>query len=348
MQAVILVGGEGTRLRPLTHVTPKPMVPLFGVPFLERTLVRLKEAGITDVILAAGYLPSAITDYFGDGAQLGMKLTYVIEESPLGTAGALKNVADHLTGPFFVLNGDIITDLDLKAMSEYHRQKGGLGVLHLTRVEDPSAFGCVAHEADGRITAFVEKPAPGEEPSNEINAGTYLLEREVLERIPPGPVSIERTTFPQLLSAGERLYAYTTDDYWLDLGRPEQYIQAHRDALDERLNLGLPAGSDAVVKPSFMGKDTFVDPTATVGPYAVLGERDRIEKGASVRDSILWDDVVVGENARVEGAILASGVRVGKGATIGTGSVVGHAVEIDSGALIPPNSRLSSHATANI
>ncbi len=233
MQAVVLVGGEGTRLRPLTYGTPKPMVPLFGVPFLERSLSRLKHAGIDDVILAAGYLPAAITEHFGDGGRLGMRITYVVEAEPLGTAGALKNVERHIRGPFFVLNGDVLTNLDLSAMLASHRKAGGVGTLHLIRVEDPSAFGCVVHDASGRVSAFVEKPPRETAPTDEINAGTYLLEREVLDVIPAGRmVSIERETFPELIAAGRALYAYTTNDYWLDIGRPEHYLRAHRDVLD--------------------------------------------------------------------------------------------------------------------
>jgi len=167
LQAVVLVGGEGTRLRPLTLETPKPMVPVMNLPFLERTLRRLKDAGIDDVILPAGYLPEAITSYFGDGSSLGLRVRYVIEETPLGTAGALKNVAQYIDGPFFVLNGDVLTSLDLRAMLAYHERKGGLGTLHLIRVDDPSAFGCVVHDAHGRIERFVEKPPRGEEPTND-------------------------------------------------------------------------------------------------------------------------------------------------------------------------------------
>src|SRR5271166_825559 len=185
MQAIVLVGGEGTRLRPLTYGTPKPMVPIMNVPFLARTLERLYEAEIRDVILAAGYMPKAIVDYFGDGSEFGMNVTYVIEETPLGTAGAVKNVERHITGAFFVLNGDILTSLDLRAMRQYHHEKGGIGALHLIRVEDPSPFGCVEHDAAGRVSAFVEKPPKGEAPTDEINAGTYLLEREILDFIPP-------------------------------------------------------------------------------------------------------------------------------------------------------------------
>jgi mannose-1-phosphate guanylyltransferase len=347
LQAVILVGGEGTRLRPLTYGTPKPMVPLFGIPFLERTLGRLHAAGVDDVIMAAGYLPKAIEQHLGDGSRLGMRLRYVVEESPLGTAGALKNVADEITGPFFVLNGDILTGLDLSAMLEFHKRKGGMGVLHLTRVEDPSAFGCVVHDRDDRISAFIEKPPKGQEPTDEINAGTYLLERAVLDAIPEGKVSIERETFPKLIAAGERFYAFTTGDYWLDVGRPEQYMQAHRDVLDGKLTLGyLGEPPPPVVGPSFVGIDSSIDPSATIGPYAVLGARVKVGPGAIVRNSILWDDVVVEGGAKIDDAILADRVHVGHDAQIGTGTVIGHEVEIDSGSSIAPDSRLSAHEVA--
>ncbi len=169
------------------------MVPIMNVPFLARTMERLYAAGIRDVIFAAGYMPQAIVDYFGDGSELDMHVTYAIEATPLGTAGAIKNVEQHITGPFFVLNGDIFTSLDLRAMQQYHEEKGGIGTLHLIRVDDPSAFGCVVHDAGGRVTAFVEKPPKGEEPTDEINAGTYLLEREILDFIPAGPERVDRT-----------------------------------------------------------------------------------------------------------------------------------------------------------
>ena len=366
MQAVILVGGEGTRLRPLTYGTPKPMVPLFGVPFLERTLSRLHQAGIDDVILAAGYLPKAITDHLGDGSRRGgMRLTYVIEEEPLGTAGAIKNVADHIKGPFFVLNGDVLTSLDLRAMAAYHRQTKGIGTLHLIRVDDPSPFGCVVHDATGRVSAFVEKPKQDKAPTDEINAGTYLLERDILDQIPRNRnVSIERETFPQLLANGAKLYAYTTQDYWLDVGRPDQYLQAHRDVLDGKLTLGPTADPDAhkgtfylvraentrgttrtlemppsIRPPVFVGAETKLDPTAEIGPYTVLGDRTRVEAGASVKGTVLWEGVVVGSKAQIVDSILATNVQVGENARIGTNSVIGHDVEIEAGAELPPESR---------
>ena len=221
MQAVILVGGEGTRLRPLTYGTPKPMVPLFGVPFLERTLARLRGAGVTQAILASGYLPQAIEDHFGDGSEIGMHLTYVVEDTPLGTAGALRNVAEHITGTFFVLNGDVLTSLDMRAMLAFHRKHAGLGVFHAIAVDDPSAFGCIVSDETGRVSSFVEKPPRETAPTNQINAGTYLLERRVLDAIPAGrSVSIERETFPQLLAAGQAMYSFVTDDYFETYNRP--------------------------------------------------------------------------------------------------------------------------------
>lgn len=355
VQAIILVGGEGTRLRPLTYGTPKPMVPIAGVPFLARSMERLYEAGITDVILAAGYMPKAITEYFGDGSGLGMHVTYAIEETPLGTAGALKNVEEHVHGPFFVFNGDILTSLDLPAMIEHHKRKGGVGMLHLIEVPDPSAFGCVVHDADGAISAFIEKPPPGTAPGNDINAGTYLLEREVLDAIPAGrPVSIERETFPQLIASGKKLYAHVTSDYWIDLGRPENYLAAHRDVLAGIMPLLVEPGVTGegaaelrdrrgIIAPVHLDAGTTIDPTAKVGPNVVLGRGCCVEAGAVVRESVLWDDVVVGSQATVEEAILASGVRVGKGANVGAGSVVGHGYVVASGARVEPGSKLSDH-----
>lgn len=355
MQAIVLVGGEGTRLRPLTYGTPKPMVPIMNVPFLARTLERLYEAGIRDVILPAGYMPQAITDYFGDGSSIGMKITYVIEETPMGTAGAVKNVEEHITGPFFVLNGDVLTSLDLKAMMAYHKEKGGLGALHLIKVEDPSAFGCVVHDESGRVSAFVEKPKREEAPTNEVNAGTYLLERAVLDMIPGGRnVSIERETFPKILADGNALYAYTTADYWIDLGRPEHYLDAHRDILLGRMPLQLEPGisgsgaknvhGDTVIAPVHLDDDVVIEDGARVGPNVVLGKGCRVESGAAIRDSVLWDDVRVGADARIEHTIIASGSRVGRGATIGAGSVIGHDTTIEDGAVLEPGARVGPTA----
>ncbi len=333
------------------------MVPLFGVPFLERTLVRLRDAGVDEVILAAGYLPQAIADHFGDGSKVGLRVTYVVEETPLGTAGALRNVADRLRGAFFVLNGDVLTSLDLRGMLAYHREKGGDGVLHAIRVDDPSAFGCLVHDVDGRISRFVEKPPRDEAPTNDINAGTYLLERRVLDKIPAGrPVSIERETFPELITAGGRLYSYTSEDYWLDVGRPEQYVQAHADVLDGKLTLRAMAGVAGgtmfveatsetpgnVRPPVFVGERVTIAPTAIVGPYTVVGDGCRIEDGAHVRNSILWDGVAIEAGALVTDAILASNVRVGRNANVASGAVIGHDATIAAGRILERDARVTA------
>lgn len=350
MQAIVLVGGEGTRLRPLTYGTPKPMVPIANVPFLARTMERLYEAGIRDVILPAGYLPQAIIDYFGDGSSLGLNIQYVIEEVPLGTAGALKNVEHLIDGAFFVLNGDVLTSLDLRAMMAFHKEKKGLGVLHLIRVDDPSAFGCVVSDDQKRISAFVEKPAKGTEPTNEINAGTYLLEREVLDMIPAGRnVSIERETFPLILAGTKPLYAFTTNDYWIDLGRPEHYLAAHRDILSGAMPLHLEPGLSGdgangvhanIVAPVHVDADVTIAATATVGPDVVLGRGCSIGERAVVRDSVLWDGVIVGEGAVIDEAIIASRSSIGAGAKIGRGTVIGHDAVVPPGAIIEENSRI--------
>jgi mannose-1-phosphate guanylyltransferase len=354
VQAVVLVGGEGTRLRPLTLETPKPMVPIMNMPFLERTLRRLKEAGIEDVLLPAGYLPDAITSYFGDGSRLGLRLQYVIEESPLGTAGALKNIEQLIDGPFFVLNGDVFTSLDLRAMLEFHRAKGGIGTIHLIRVDDPSPFGAVVHDEAGRVQTFVEKPPRDQAPTDEINAGTYLLEREVLDRIPAGrAVSIERETFPELIRSGDRpLYAYTTADYWIDLGNPEAYLSAHRHVFDGVMPLGLTPEVDgpgretipasAVRPPVFIGSNCRVAPDAVVGPYTVLGDDCTIASGAVVADSLLWDGVVVERDAQLNWAIVASRAHIGAGARVGHGAVIGHDAEIAPGAIVEENARVAA------
>jgi NDP-sugar pyrophosphorylase family protein len=363
LQAVILVGGEGTRLRPLTYGTPKPMVPLFGVPFLERALWRLRDAGVDEVVLAAGYMPQPIVDYFGDGSRVGMRLAYVVEDKPLGTAGAIRNVADHLRGTFLVLNGDVLTSLDLRAMLAFHTAHGGLGTLHTIRVDDPSQFGCIVRDGSDRVTAFIEKPKREEAPTNEINAGTYLLEREILDAIPAGrSVSIERETFPALLAAGRPLYSYVTNDYWLDLGRPQQYRQAHDDVLDGKLVLdasgagangngnsggrawhigeaGLPAN---LRPPVYIGSEATIDPSAVVGPYAILGNGCTIGPAAHVRFAVLWDGVRVESGARVSEAILASNARVGHDAVVEAGAVIGHDAAIEPGTVLEPDARIAA------
>jgi mannose-1-phosphate guanylyltransferase len=329
------------------------MVPIMNVPFLELTLRRLKAAGIDDVILPAGYLPAAISSYFGDGSRFGLTIRYVIEEVPLGTAGAIKNVAQYIKGAFFVLNGDVLTSLDLRKMRELHERKRGMGVLHLIRAEDPSAFGCVVHDAAGKVTAFVEKPKREDAPTNEVNAGTYLLDPAILDLIPAGRmVSIERETFPRVVAGSLPLYAYTTADYWIDLGSPQAYLQAHRDVFDGKMPLGVGQGTNGpgakqfaladFVPPVFIGEGVRIESGAVVGPYVVLGDNCEIGAGANVRDSVLWDGVIVEDGATVDGSIVASRARIGARSLVRPGSVIGHAGVVGSGSELAENARVTA------
>src|ERR1700724_1411989 len=298
MQAVILVGGEGTRLRPLTYALPKPMVPVLGRPFIGWLIERLRRAGVDDVILSCCYLPDVIEAHFGDGHAFGIKLHYIIEESPLGTAGAIKNAIDMIHGPIYVCNGDILTGLDLVALRDAHIKHNAVATIHTRAVDDPSQFGVVETDAEGRVLRFVEKPKPGETSARDINAGTYVLEREAVEAIPSDrSVSIERETFPKLIRDTGRVYAVSTQDYWIDVGRPEPYIQAHHDILDGKFERplgvevaagvwsadGAPAPSAVAIQgPAYTGARAALDAGATIGPYTALYDDCRVGAGAVV------------------------------------------------------------------
>jgi NDP-sugar pyrophosphorylase family protein len=339
MQAVVLVGGEGTRLRPLTYALPKPMAPILGRPFIGWVIERLRDAGADDVILSVCYLPDLIKAHFGDGSKFGVRLHYVFEESPLGTAGAIKNAIGLIRGPTFVCNGDILVGLDLRALHDAHTRHAAVATIHTRPVDDPSQYGVVETDADGRVRRFVEKPKPGETNARDINAGTYVLEREAVQSIPSGrPVSIERETFPQLIRETGRVYAVSTTDYWIDVGRPETYIQAHRDILDGKYErpLGVEVASGvwsadgaAIPKnvnvrgPAYIGAGVVLEPGATLEPYAVIYERSRVQTGAIVGASIVWPGCDIGKNAIVRNAIFGLEVKVEDGVDVPAGSVIG-------------------------
>ncbi len=321
MRAVVLVGGFGTRLRPLTLSTPKPMLPVGHVPIIERLVMNLGRSGITEVTLALGFQPQPFIAAFPDNECGGVSLRYAVEPEPLDTAGAIRFAADDagIDDTFVVVNGDILTDLDVSRLVAFHRDHGAEATIHLIGVPDPSAFGVVAVDGDGRVERFVEKPAPGTAPSNLINAGTYVLEPSVLQRIPLGAkVSIERATFP-LIAADGGLFAMATDDYWVDTGRPELYLQANLDVLagtrrhDRCVGVHDTASVDvsAVVDRSVIGAGATVAaasvtrsvllPGAVVEAGAVVTDSvvmGRIEEDAVVHNSVLGADAVVarGEN----------------------------------------------------
>lgn len=242
MKAVILVGGEATRLLPLTCNTPKAMVPVLNIPFLEHVIRYLSKHQIKDIILAQGYLAQPIEDYLGDGSQLGVKLNYVVEDTPLGTAGAVKNAERYLDETFLMLNGDIFTDLDITAMIDLHQERKAKATIALTPVDDPTSYGLIETDAEGRITRFLEKPKRSQVTTNTINAGTYTLEPEILAQMPPQTkISIEREVFPLLLEQGKPVYAYPSSAYWIDMGTPEKYFRLHRDLLSGESSQYTPA-----------------------------------------------------------------------------------------------------------
>jgi len=337
MQAVILVGGEGTRLRPLTYELPKPMAPLLGRPFIGWIIERLRAAGVGEVILSCCYMPEKIEEHFGDGRSAGVRLRYVFEAQPLGTAGAIRNAFEHIAGMVYACNGDILTALDLVNLRDWHRRHGAIATIHTRPVEDPSQFGVVETDANGRVVRFVEKPSPGETPARDINAGTYVLEPGAVEAIPAGrAVSIERETFPQLIERTHEVYALSSDAYWIDVGRPESYVQAHVDIFSgkfarpigtqiaEQVWVAEGAGPTGVTLrgPAYIGPRARIERGAVIGPYAALYDGARVGAHATVERSIVWPGCDIGPNALVSGAILGLNTTIAGGQQVVAGTVM--------------------------
>jgi mannose-1-phosphate guanylyltransferase len=333
MRAVVLVGGFGTRLRPLTYTTPKPLLPVGHRTILELVLDNLARAGVTEAVLSLGFKPDAFRAAYPGDECCGVRLVYAVEPEPLDTAGAIRFAArqagiDAQDDAFIVVNGDVLTDLDVAALVRFHREHPGVATIHLTPVDDPSAFGVVPTDATGRVLAFIEKPPRDEAPTNLVNAGTYVLDPPVLDRIPDGRrVSIERETFPALVADGA-LFALATDDYWLDAGRPDQYVQACLDLIDGRRRhlRDVPHGA---------GVD--VHPAARVD-HSVLGAGVVVHEGAEIVDSVLLRGAVVGKGASVRASAVGQGVRVGAGAVV-DGCVLGDHETIEDGAVLAAEKR---------
>jgi mannose-1-phosphate guanylyltransferase len=346
MKAVVLVGGEGTRMRPLTYSAPKQMLPIVGVPMIERVLGHLAHHGVDEVVLSLGYLPNAFIEAYPEGRAAGVRLTYAVEPEPLDTAGAVRFAATTagIDETFVVVNGDVLTDMDLTALIAFHRARGAEGTIALHPVSDPSAFGVVPTDAEGRVIAFVEKPPRDEAPTNEINAGTYVLEASVLNRIVPGGrVSIERETFPVMAREGV-LYACSDDAYWLDTGTPAAYLQANFDIVDGRR--GSPVApnlldrSDGVLveemselggilERSVVFGGCTVEPEARV-EHCILGRGSVIAAGAVVTNSVLMDGCHVAPGASVTGSVMGARSSVGAESDVRSISVLG------AGAIVPP------------
>ncbi len=311
MQALVLVGGRGTRLRPLTYGTPKPVLTLVDRPFLLYMTEWLGSHGVDEVILACGFLPDEMKSVLGDGEPGGPRLKYLVEEETLGTAGAIRFALDHLDERFFALNGDVLADLDLTALWNQHEETGARATLGLYQVEDSSSYGLVDIDEQGQVLRFSEKD-PYRTGPGLINAGTYVLEREAIAEVPPGrEVSIEKEFYPSI--TGNGLYARQLEGYWMDFGTRERYFDASWDILEGRIKTEVPPNSDGV----HIAPDAEVDPSATIGPRAIIGAGAKVRPGATVKGSVLLEGSEVGEGAQVEGSIIGSGVIVPPGSTVG-------------------------------
>ncbi|MGH3830452.1 MAG: sugar phosphate nucleotidyltransferase [Pseudonocardiaceae bacterium] len=338
VEAVVLVGGLGTRMRPLTLSAPKPMLPTAGVPFLAHLLGRIRAAGVRHVVLGTSYRAEVFATHFGDGSALGLVLDYIVEDEPLGTGGGIRNVAPALSEPdVLVFNGDVLSGLDPAEVLRTHRDAKADVTLHLVRVPDPRAFGCVPITADGRVLEFLEKT--DDPPTDLINAGCYVFRREVIDSIPVGrAVSVERETFPGLLAAGARLHAHVDASYWRDLGTPAAFVQGSADlvrGLAPSPALPGPVG-EALLLPG-----ATVHPDARVEGGSVVGAGAVVRCGARVLGSVLMDRAEVGPGAHVQRSVLGVGAQVGAGAVlhdavIGDGAVVGARCELRDGLRVWP------------
>jgi len=346
MKAIILVGGQGTRMRPLTSTLPKNIVQVCGVPFLTYQIEFLKSAGIKEIVFSIGYRPQDIQRLYGDGRKLGVKIHYALEKSPLGTAGAVKNSEKFVKGsPVAVLNGDILTDIPLKKMISLHRQKKNTATLGLVRVEDPTAYGLVLLDAKNRITRFLEKPSPEEVVTDTVNAGIYVFEPEVFNLIPAGEnYSTERALFPHLLKKGEPFGGFVWEGYWQDIGNPWKYLTTQWDILNGAfpvyaplshrpnrvyMGKGVRIGAGALIKgPAIIEDGCVIGERARILPYAVLGKKCVVGKNSSVSRSVLWAGASVGNHVKLEEVVLGRGCRVQDHSLVAPRSVLGDRAKI--------------------
>ena len=345
MQALILAGGEGTRLRPLTSTVPKPVVPLVDRPFIVYMIEWLRGHRVDDIILACGFMADGVRSVLGDGSAFGVRLRYIEEPSPLGTGGALKYAEELLDERFFMLNGDILTDIDLTAQLRQHEETGARATLALIGVDDPSAYGLVRRHDDLSVRQFVEKPSPEEIDTNLVNAGAYILHRDVLDEMAPAgtKVSIEREVFPKLVANG--LYGYEASGYWMDIGTPERYLQATFEILegDVRTEVGRAVaaaggvlrhgdnGAGVVHGPALVGSACELHERAHVGARTVLGPGVKVGAGAHIDNSVVLDGTVIGAGTRITGSIVGPEVTIGERCRIEGRVVLGRGVTVGSG-----------------
>ncbi len=341
MKAILLAGGKGSRLRPLTIHTPKPIVPIFNRPFLQFQIDQLTQVPeIDEVVLSLNYQPRRIEEVFGDGKDLGIKIRYVVEPAPLGTAGAVKYAGDKLTESVVVFNGDVLTQIDLGAVIRLHRERQAKATIVLTPVDNPSAYGLVETDRDGNIQRFLEKPAPDQITTNNINAGIYILEPDTFDRIPSEVAwSIERSYFPSLIERGETFVGYVYDGYWIDIGTPEKYRQVHRDIMDGRyaaapfrdappghawVSPGARIEDGAIIEgPCFIDDGVLVKTGARVGRHSVIGRQCQIDEEAKVDGAIIWPNSRVGSQAVVRDALVGRNCHLGRNVAVDGNAVLG-------------------------
>ncbi|MBP3088723.1 NDP-sugar synthase [Corynebacterium sp. sy017] len=338
VDAVILVGGKGTRLRPLTVSTPKPMLPTAGVPFLSHLLARIKAAGITHVVLGTSFKAEVFEEYFGCGEEFGLEIEYVVEERPLGTGGGIRNVYDKLRADtVMVFNGDVLGGTDLGGILQEHYDKNADLTMHLVRVPDPRAFGCVPTDAQGRVEAFLEKTE--DPPTDQINAGCYVFKRELIEQIPADRViSVERDTFPKLLEDGFKVYGFVDTSYWRDMGTPSDFVRGSSDLVRGIAPSPLLAGR---VGESLVDESAGVRDGALLLGGTVIGRGTEVGAGCRLDDTVVFDGVTIEPGAVIEDSIIASGARIGanarlRGCIIGEGAIIGARCELLDGVRVWP------------
>jgi mannose-1-phosphate guanylyltransferase len=338
MQALILAGGKGTRLRPLTMHTPKPIVPIAGAPFLLYQLELLKRADVRDVILSLSYQPHKIEDKLGDGTDYNVKISYTVEASPLGTAGAYRNAAELIRETTVILNGDVLTDIDLNEVIRFHRERNAVATIALTPVANPTAYGLVEINSECRVRRFLEKPKPEEVTCDTINAGIYILEPRALEYIPEGePFMFEYGVFPQLLANNEPFYAYTWRGYWRDIGSAPSYLQANMDVL---------AGKVEILPPPARERGEKFDDAAEIDQISVVDPSCAVKAGAQIINSVIGRNCYIEERARIENSVVRGGSRIGSGATldgaiVGRSCHIGRSVTVASGATLGDKTALT-------
>ncbi len=354
MKAVIMAGGEGTRLRPVTCDLPKPMVQVLGKPVMEYAIELLKAHGVSDIAVTLHYLPDVIRGWFGDGAAFGVNMRYFVEETPLGTAGSVRSAREFLNEPFVVISGDALTDIDLGQAMEFHRRNRADVTIVLKSVETPVEFGVVIAGEDGRIARFMEKPAWRDVFSDTVNTGIYIIEPQVMDRIAEGAkADFSKDLFPALMKDNARMFGFVTEGYWCDIGNPAQYASAQFDILDGRVqvNTGLPevqpgvfvhanaavSPDAALVRPCAVLEGATLNAGVVAGPYAIVGRRCIVERGTSVEQSVLLDDVLVGSSARISQAVVCDGVAIGERVTVREGAVVGSGARIGSDSVVGRN-----------